>query len=368
MKRSKCMAALLMLALTATLTGFTPQPQITLYETRSQMSDAEIRYPLVHDIQAEDVFIASLQSGFENEYSRLGDYYYPVNSLTFSQQAPELTTGLPLENAHIIHAYALPVGVSEIEDPLYIHAYSSAPLIDEMYTYGYSSTHSEQPHSIAIYSENEYVTGALCLPMLPVVNIINPLFVTYRHIPINAELQSLPMSQRARAYSQIVETQARRYNLSTSLIYALIQTESAFNPSAVSSMQAHGLMQIVISSAGNEVHNYLGNPSPLSAHMLHNPETNIIYGTTYLHLLGTQHFRGVTNSLSREYCAIAAYNGGSRRVLELFGSGASAIAAINSLSPYEVYQRIATSFPSLETRNFIVKVVSTKNSYYAMGM
>ena len=46
---------------------------------------------------------------------------------------------------------------------------------------------------------------------------------------------------------------ARRYNLEPELIYAIIETESSFNPYAVSHANAYGLMQVVASTAGRDV-------------------------------------------------------------------------------------------------------------------
>ncbi len=43
------------------------------------------------------------------------------------------------------------------------------------------------------------------------------------------------------------------------------------------------------------------------------PEINIRYGTAYLHILFNRYFQKVTDPVSREYCAIAAYNLGPNR-------------------------------------------------------
>ena len=58
---------------------------------------------------------------------------------------------------------------------------------------------------------------------------------------------------RARRYQQLVENFARRYNLSTELVYAIIHSESDFSPTLVSDKSAMGLMQLLPSTASDEV-------------------------------------------------------------------------------------------------------------------
>ena len=58
--------------------------------------------------------------------------------------------------------------------------------------------------------------------------------------------------------------------------------------------------------AGGEVHRYLyGRTGDVSFEDLRVPETNIRYGTTYLHILLTRYFAGVHDPRAREYCAVA---------------------------------------------------------------
>jgi membrane-bound lytic murein transglycosylase C len=55
---------------------------------------------------------------------------------------------------------------------------------------------------------------------------------------------------REKAYAEAVLATAQRYDVRPSLIYAVIEVESAFNPYAVSPAKAYGLMQIVPATAG----------------------------------------------------------------------------------------------------------------------
>lgn len=166
--------------------------------------------------------------------------------------------------------------------------------------------------------------------------------------------------KRSGLYQAVVSRYAKRYNLSPGLIYAIMRTESAFNPLAVSNSGALGLMQLVPGTAGIEAHSYItGKAENPTQSLLFNPENNIQYGTAYLHLLHTRHFPGVINPVSRELCVIAAYNGGSGAVLKVFDQNKdAALAAINSLSPEQVYERLAQGLPTEENRRYIDKVLS----------
>ncbi len=169
------------------------------------------------------------------------------------------------------------------------------------------------------------------------------------------------MAFRRGNYKEHIDSFANRFNLSPALVYGIMRTESNFNPNAVSRANALGLMQVVPSTAGTEVHAFLtGNPAVPEAATLLKPKENILYGTAYLHLLLSRHFAGVRSSTAREFCAIAAYNGGPGAVLRVFHpkDPAAAIDAINDLTPNEVYNRLRTSMPYAESRRYIDKVLN----------
>ncbi|MDR2726818.1 MAG: transglycosylase SLT domain-containing protein [Deltaproteobacteria bacterium] len=164
-------------------------------------------------------------------------------------------------------------------------------------------------------------------------------------------------------YSFTIGVYATKFGLDRRLIYAIMHTESGFDPSSISNRGAHGLMQIVPDSAGYEVHTYLHGVAgrPDTAALL-NPFTNIQYGVTYLHLLLRRHMAGVKDPLSREYCAVAAYNIGPGAVLKVFGATrAKAFEAINALTPAELYADLLKRLPAAETRAFLRKVMLVKS-------
>ena len=173
---------------------------------------------------------------------------------------------------------------------------------------------------------------------------------------------------RARRYQSLVETFARRYNISTELLYAIIHSESDFSPTLVSNKSAMGLMQVVPDTANDEVSRYLyGRMGDVGFEELRVPETNIRYGTTYLHILYTRYFAGVHNPLAREYCIIAAYNMGPNGFLKLYGKSLEeATDKINAMTADELYRDLATRLPARETRNYLARVQRMKVQYASL--
>jgi soluble lytic murein transglycosylase-like protein len=176
---------------------------------------------------------------------------------------------------------------------------------------------------------------------------------------------SLVSLEGASRYRNLVERYSSDYALPPSLVYAIMRTESSFNPKARSVANALGLMQVVPRTAGGEVHAFLtGKYAIPGRDLLFTPEENIRYGTAYLYLLHNRYFNEVSNHISRELCIIAAYNGGPGAVLRSFGrTREKAIEKINSLSPDQLYSALVRSLPSQETRDYVVKVVDARNKF-----
>lgn len=172
-------------------------------------------------------------------------------------------------------------------------------------------------------------------------------------------------NQQKNRYHLEVLKQSKRFKIESALIYGIIETESAFNPYAVSSAPAYGLMQIVPTTAGRDAYKLLnqrdGTPSQK---LLFIPARNIEYGTAYLSILFNRYLSGIRNAKAQEYCVIAAYNTGSGNVLEAFDSNRSrAVQKINRLSSQQVYQHLITRLGSSEARNYLQKVTRNKQKY-----
>jgi len=83
-------------------------------------------------------------------------------------------------------------------------------------------------------------------------------------IKINIHFVSIQMVKnhiniRAKKYEPLVEKYANKYNISKNLIFAIMQTESDFNPFAISTANAIGLIQIVPTSAGQDAYQFIYN-------------------------------------------------------------------------------------------------------------
>lgn len=102
-----------------------------------------------------------------------------------------------------------------------------------------------------------------------------------------------------RSYSAYVAKYSAKYKLEPSLVYAVIRTESGFDPDAESNVGACGLMQIMPSSFEWMTQKRGENRS---ADELFNPETNIDYGCWLLSYF--------LDYYENETCAVAAYNAG----------------------------------------------------------
>jgi membrane-bound lytic murein transglycosylase C len=162
-----------------------------------------------------------------------------------------------------------------------------------------------------------------------------------------------------------VEQSSNRFNLPEALILAIIETESSFNPFAVSHANAYGLMQIIPSTAGTDVFNLVlkksGKPS---RNYLFDAENNIIVGSAYLSLLRDRYLSAIENPTSQLYCIISAYNGGAGNVFKTFHPNRKkAIAYINSLSSDDVLWRLRKKQPSHEARRYVEKVLENKRHY-----
>ncbi len=156
-----------------------------------------------------------------------------------------------------------------------------------------------------------------------------------------------------------------RFNLPESLILGIIETESGFNPFAVSHANAYGLMQIIPATAGKDVFQKIykksGKPS---REYLFNAKNNIMTGSAYLSILRDRYLRGIKHPTSQLYCIISAYNSGSGNVLKTFHSNRKkAIARINEMSVESVLWSLRKKNPSLEARRYIEKVLANQRKH-----
>lgn len=165
---------------------------------------------------------------------------------------------------------------------------------------------------------------------------------------------------RARRYAEVVYEYSGRFQLPPPLVFAVIHTESHFNPKARSPVPAYGLMQLVPTSGGRTAYMYIYKEDkvlPPSYYFV--PRNNVELGCGYLHYLRNRIFRGISDDRKALYCAVAAYNTGPSNVAKAFVEGRSlrkAIPIINGMAPDEVFVRLRRKLPHQETRDYVKKV------------
>lgn len=173
--------------------------------------------------------------------------------------------------------------------------------------------------------------------------------------------------KRSTIYFEDVSQNSKKQNIPLPLVFAIMHSESSFNPMARSHIPAYGLMQIVPRTAGIDAYNYLYKRKRLvSGSYLYNSSNNIKMGTAYLHILYYSYLRHIKNPQSRLYCTIAAYNTGAGNVARAFvrsNSVPSAAKVINRLSPDEVYRRLLRDLKYDEPKHYLKRVTKRMKVY-----
>ena len=196
---------------------------------------------------------------------------------------------------------------------------------------------------------------------------------------LDIPLPSDTVQKKSQQYYDCVNMYAKKEQLSPALIFAVIQTESSFNPRATSYVPAFGLMQIVPSSAGMDAYNYLHNERKLvSGEYLYDSTNNIEMGSAYLHILYYNYLKTIKDPLSRLYCSIAAYNTGVGNVAWAFNKNknlsekekylmTNAADDINGMTSDEVYNKLLNDLkyeePKLYLKNVSNRAVAFSQAY-----
>jgi len=143
--------------------------------------------------------------------------------------------------------------------------------------------------------------------------------------------------------SSWINQYAQTWNLDPALLSAVILEESRFNPQAISSAGARGLMQVLPSTANQIVQRI--RVRPYSDELLFDPETNLRLGSWYLASLWEE-FKG------KEALALAAYNAGPYLVREWIAK-----------NPAAREDEFVENIPYPETRNYVIRVLSGARVY-----
>jgi soluble lytic murein transglycosylase len=146
-----------------------------------------------------------------------------------------------------------------------------------------------------------------------------------------------------RPYWTDVQRQSLANSLDPYLVASLIRQESEFNPGAVSSANAYGLMQLLPQ---------VGKGEAKAAHIKHFSTASLLVPTTNIQL-GTHYFKEMVRQYNGqvEY-ALAAYNAGSNRVDDWLQSG-----------HYHDVPEFVESIPFTETREYVQAIVRNAKVY-----
>jgi soluble lytic murein transglycosylase len=136
---------------------------------------------------------------------------------------------------------------------------------------------------------------------------------------------------------------AESQDLDPALLCAVILEESRFDPQALSVAGARGLMQIM-PATGKDIAKSM-KVKPYGEQKLYDPELNIRFGSWYLARL-LEEFGGKT------HLAVAAYNAGPRAVRDWM-----------TRFPHVAEDEFAERIPYPETRNYVVRVLTSQQVY-----
>jgi soluble lytic murein transglycosylase len=143
-----------------------------------------------------------------------------------------------------------------------------------------------------------------------------------------------------KAYGELVTRHAAQAGVKASLAFAVMRSESSFNPGATSSVGARGLMQLMPDTAAKMV-----KEREFKAERLYEPELNI--------RLGTKHLKDLLEQYNgNQVAVIASYNAGGQNVNRWLKTYAG-------LREDEFIE----SIPFGETRDYVKKVLATAALY-----
>lgn len=184
---------------------------------------------------------------------------------------------------------------------------------------------------------------------------------------VKVKLPKNSMIKRSKIYLAEIKKQAKRQDIPMDLIFAVMHTESSFNPRATSHIPAYGLMQIVPRTAGIDAYSYLYKQKKLvSSSYLYNSTNNITMGSAYLHILYYKYLKKIKDPISRLYCTIAAYNTGAGNIAWAFTRTYNmnkAAPFINAMTPKEVYAKLLKDLKFEEPKHYLQNVSARMSAY-----
>lgn len=132
--------------------------------------------------------------------------------------------------------------------------------------------------------------------------------------------------ERFHRYDTFIQQAAALYQIPEALIRAVIKVESNYDPRAISTANARGLMQLIPETAER-----------MMVRDIHDPRQNIFGGVRYLRILAN------------------LFNGDLQLTIAAYNAGENAVIRFGGVPPFE------------ETQNYVVKVMGYYRHYRAGG-
>lgn len=185
--------------------------------------------------------------------------------------------------------------------------------------------------------KNKGAVIAVCSVLFAVVVIVVAIYALS-----NAQ-NDLQESAYPIKYREEVEAASWNYGVDKALIYAVIRTESGFDPEAGSHAGAVGLMQLMPTTF-EWLQTYYDGEVTMDTDRLTDPEINIDYGTKFLKFLLERY--------ESERSAVAAYNAGFGAVDNWLNDSSYSSDGVHlDAIPYD------------ETANYVDKVENAREKY-----
>ena len=290
------------------------------------------------------------------DYVRYTDSFYTRSHVSFDEGNIVIETQQDLNRLHnaIVHTLLMGADAKGID----LFASGDVPISSRPFLLGQVVDHQGQQIANQVIASN--FATYLIQNKLQTRRLQNGHTVQFVAIPMIAN----HVEVRAQKYLPLVRKAAERYGIDESLILGIMQTESSFNPYAISYANAIGLMQVVPHTAGRDVFAMKGKGGQPSTRYLYDPANNIDAGVSYLWILQNQYLDGITNPTSKRFAMISAYNSGAGAVLRVFDNDKDmAIYKINQMYPEQVYRILTTAHPSSQARNYLLKVDKAQKKF-----
>ena len=186
-------------------------------------------------------------------------------------------------------------------------------------------------------------------------------------ISIKIPLSNDHMEKRRQRYRELIEIEARRFNIPTEIALAIAEIESAFNPKAKSHVPAYGLMQLVPKTGARDAYQWIYKKDKfITGRYLYKPRNNVELGCAYLSMIRHHYFSDIRDDERAYLCAIPAYNTGVGNVSKALIDKKNireASKKANKMNRDELYNKLYSDLSSKEAKNYLKKVWTRKENY-----